>query len=273
MTALWLPGAERLASSHVGGRMAGGPPRVVWHRTVGQGFRGNARFLKAEGFEPHILWDPTTGELGQFLPANRSAYALEHRAGTPETNRAGSMCIQIEVADHGKTWDITSTAMKGWPSLRAWLRDLGIPETWPGGPPPPLGSRAEVSARVWLGKAGHYSHSQVPHNDHTDPGRMDLSVLFPRAAAPAPAVKPAPPPAAPAPAPLPPALVQEDDMAARIKKANNDRQYLVTPQTGAVPIEDPTELGAWSAVHQLPDLQVLPDAQVDALVRAAAARR
>lgn len=184
--ALWMPGATRLSSSHTGQPMLDGPPRAVWHRTVGQGFSGNATFLKKEGFEPHILWDPTTGEIGQFIPANLSGYALEHPSGTTQTNREGKYCVQIEVADHGKTWDITNpvndhgqpTGMKGWPALRDWLGSLGIPEVWPGGAPPALGSRAEVTSGLWLTKAGHYSHSQVPNNHHTDPGHMDLAVLF-----------------------------------------------------------------------------------------------
>lgn len=186
MTDLWMPDVQRLSSSHLGETMLDGPPRAVWHRTVGQGFAGNAAYLKQEGYEPHILWDPTTGELGQFIPANRSAYALEHPSGTTQTNREGKVCIQIEVADHGKTWDITAplsaqgnpTGMRGWPKLRDWLGSLGIPEVWPGGAPPALGHRAEVTSGVWLTKAGHYSHSQVPNNHHTDPGHMDLTVLF-----------------------------------------------------------------------------------------------
>lgn len=175
---LWLPGAQRLASSHTGETMLGGPARVVWHRTVGQDFAGNAAYLAQEGYEPHLLWDPTTGEIGQFLPANVSGYALEHPSGTTQTNREGSVCIQIEVADHGQSWDITSTPMKGWPSIRAWLALLGVPEVWPVGAPPPLNSRQECPTDVWLTRAGHYSHSQVPNNHHTDPGGMDLSIMF-----------------------------------------------------------------------------------------------
>lgn len=175
---LWLPGAQRLATSHAGEQMLGGPARAVWHRTVGQDFAGNANYLRQEGYEPHLLWDPTTGQIGQFLPANVSGYALEHPSGTTQTNREGSVCIQIEVADHGQTWDITSTPMKGWNSIRAWLALLGVPEVWPVGPPPPLNSRQECPLDVWLNRAGHYSHSQVPNNHHTDPGRMDLAVMF-----------------------------------------------------------------------------------------------
>lgn len=158
--------------------MLGGARRVVWHRTVGQDFAGNAGYLAREGYEPHILWDPTTGQLGQYIAANLSGYALEHPSGTTQTNREGEVCIQIEVADHGQSWDITATKMLGWPSLRAWLASLGIPEVWPMGAPPALGCRNEAPVGTWMSSPGHYSHSQVPANHHTDPGHMDLAVLF-----------------------------------------------------------------------------------------------
>lgn len=174
----WLPGAERLPSSHAGGSMAGGPPRVVWHRTAGNDYAGNAAYLRAEGFEPHLLWDPWTGQIGQFLPAAVSAYALRH-AGGPETNRAGQVCIQIEVADRGSTVDITATPMVGLDRIMAWLDGHGIPRTWPAGPPAPLGVDSKSrDPQVWTTRAGHYGHCDVPGNDHTDPGRIDLARLF-----------------------------------------------------------------------------------------------
>ena len=46
----------------------------------------------------------------------------------------------------------------------------GIPRTWPMGPTPPIGQSGTRSVAVWNTKAGHYGHSQVPGNDHTDPG-------------------------------------------------------------------------------------------------------
>ena len=38
------------------------------------------------------------------------------------------------------------------------------------GPTPPIGQSGTRSVAVWNTKAGHYGHSQVPGNDHTDPG-------------------------------------------------------------------------------------------------------
>jgi hypothetical protein len=179
MAKMWCPGAEKIPGSNQGGSgpMTGGPPRVVWHRTVGNDYKGNRDFLRREGYEPHLLWDPTTGELGQFIPADRGAFALQH-TGTQQTNRMGSYCIQIEVADHGKTWDITSTEMVGLPKIIDWLRSLGVPDTLPAGPMADLGHSGKRSPKIWGSKGGHYGHCHVPQNDHTDPGHMDFDKIF-----------------------------------------------------------------------------------------------
>lgn len=178
MPKLWCPNAERILGPHAsGGTMVGGPPRAVWHRTAGGTYESNRDFLRREGFEPHLLWDPHTGQLGQFIPADRSAFALEH-ASTPETNRIGSHCIQIEVVDHGETWDITDTPMKGVEAIVAWLRSLGIPDALPMGKMAKLGRSGRRNPRIWASKAGHYGHCHVPENHHTDPGRMDFRKVF-----------------------------------------------------------------------------------------------
>ncbi len=176
----WLPGAVRLPSDHGGGTYVGGPPRVVWHRTAGGTFASNRSYLRSTGFEPHLLWDPRTGALGQFLPADRSAYALRHPSGSVQTNRQGSVCLQIEVVDHGQTWDITDTPLLGLERILAWLDGWGVPRVWPLGPPSPLsGPRAGGNAQTWLRKAGHYGHCHVPGNTHVDPGRLDVARLTP----------------------------------------------------------------------------------------------
>lgn len=179
MAELWCPGAEKIPGPHAGGSgpMTGGPPRAIWHRTAGGTYESNKAFLIREGFEPHLLWDPNTGDLGQFMPANVGGFAVQHTA-VQQTNRMGRYCIQIEVADHGETWDITSTPMKGLTHIIGWLRQLGIPDVLPAGPMAKLGSNGRRDPKIWGTKGGHYGHCHVPQNDHTDPGRMDFTKIF-----------------------------------------------------------------------------------------------
>lgn len=207
---MWLPGAERVKPSTPGGEMSGGPSRVVWHTTEsGTGdrtFDAAVRYLRSKGSEPHLVWDPTTGRIAQFFPANVSARTVKNDAKSGErTNRTGAFCIQIEVLGRAKD-PFTDGPMKGLPKLIAWLTALGIPPVFPAGNPLPYPQSYGVNnpqrdLKVWRTKAGHYGHSQVPGNDHGDPGKIDVKKLF------APLTKPANPvaekPVAPVPDPAP----------------------------------------------------------------------
>lgn len=192
MPVTWIDGAERLGAGKIGGTMdsPNRPPRAVWHTTesgAGDGaFDAVARYLRSIGAEPHILYDPTTDRLGQFGPLNESARALKND-GASRTNRTGKVCVQIEVLARAATpftgyWKPGPNFRRLMDALRGW----GIPDAFPMGA---LASHygdssAKRSRDVWLNKAGHYGHSNVPGNDHWDPGAISPSKLF--AAAPLP---------------------------------------------------------------------------------------
>lgn len=184
MAELWMPGAERRAEGN-GGSMVGGPPRAVWHITwdsLGPGgkqpaFDSIANYLQNVNYCPHLMWDPWTGKIVQFYPANQSARALSHPAGTVETNRMGSVCIQVEVffspgavRDGKKYMTVADTPCKGLDKIVAWMRSWGVEDAWPSGWPQWSGNSRSVSN--WQNKSGHYGHCHVPGNDHTDPGPM-----------------------------------------------------------------------------------------------------
>lgn len=170
--------------------MSGGPPRAVWHITwdeLGKGgkmpsFDAIANYLKNVDYCPHIMWDPWTGKIVQFYPADQSARALANRTGGVETNRAGSVCLQIEVffspgaVVDGKRYDtVAETPCKGLDAIVAWMRSWGVPDRWPSGVPQWSGNSR--SSSTWLTKAGHYGHCHVPENDHTDPGPMPRNLF------------------------------------------------------------------------------------------------
>jgi hypothetical protein len=180
----WLPGAERRPQNN-GGSMAGGPARAVWHITwdaLGKGgrmpdFDNIANYLRNVDFCPHLMWDPWTGRIVQFYPADQSARALENRAGGVETNRMGQVCLQVEVffspgaVVGGKTYNtVGETPCKGLDRIVAWMRSWGVPDAWPAGWPQWSGNSR--SSSTWLTKAGHYGHCHVPENSHSDPGPM-----------------------------------------------------------------------------------------------------
>ena len=176
--ALWFPGAVRSPQPGAVKLDTSLPPRVTWHITsdVDPGktqpaFSGVAAYLKNAQYCPHLMWDPFTGQVEQYYPADVGSRALK------AWNEDGARHIQIEVLfsrgayRNGKQyWTLADTPLKGFAGIVQWLDSHGIPRTWPMGPTPPIGQSGTRSVTVWNTKAGHYGHSQVPGNDHTDPG-------------------------------------------------------------------------------------------------------
>jgi peptidoglycan hydrolase-like protein with peptidoglycan-binding domain len=181
MANLWMPGAVRHAVGNTGA-MNGGPARAVWHITSNSKdwtFANELGWFTGGGADvaPHLLWDPFTGELAQFFPADSRSLSLQN-AGAVRTNRTGKYCIQIEtVFTEGETVGgkkyatVRDTPCKNLDKIVAWLRSLGIADVWPGGAPTGF-VRDTVSLDSWLKLGGHYGHNQIPGNSHVDPGPM-----------------------------------------------------------------------------------------------------
>lgn len=191
MGTLLIPGAERITPSSSGGIITStAPPRVVWHTTEADPGTASVwdsmiRVLKEKSAEPQVLYDPLTDRLGQFIPLNLSGRALKNDGAT-RTNRVGKVCIQIEVIGRSaKPFTDTWKPGKNFRALMAALRSWGIPDVWPAGPPPRFIAspphnvpESPRSRTIWLNRGGHYSHSQIPGNDHGDPGGINTTALF-----------------------------------------------------------------------------------------------
>lgn len=188
---LWIPGITHLPASSPGGRITSdAPPRVVWHTveaTSGSdaAWTGAIATLNAKSAEPHLLYDPLDDRLGQFLALNTSARALRNDGGSL-TNRVGRACIQIEVvARSAEPFTNYWTPGRNFRALMAAVHSWGIADVWPAGQPPafianpphnvPESSRSRT---IWANRGGHYGHSQIPGNDHGDPGAINIRALF-----------------------------------------------------------------------------------------------
>ncbi|MER5715697.1 peptidoglycan-binding domain-containing protein [Streptomyces sp. NPDC002132] len=189
MPDLWMPGATRLdVGDHA--PTDGGPAKAIGHITWDRNATA-AKPLDLVPYErlvdwfgrnpdgrkvaPHILWDPFTGRFTQFVPANSRSKSLADAPGGTRTNRAGSVVIQVEALYFpycrvdGKVYpSLVDTPCKGWPQLQAWVRSWGVPSDWPMGRPTSFA--ANRSASTWATRPGWYGHSQVPENNHQDPG-------------------------------------------------------------------------------------------------------
>lgn len=182
----YVAGVTRFGGQSIGGAMdtPGNPPRVVWHTTEspagGSYFTSIAAYLIRVGAEPQVIYDPVTDKLGQFGPLNRSGRALRND-GSRRTNREGKVCIQVEVlgrASQPWTKGFDPAKKPNFRKLLAAMRAHGVPDTWPAGKPPATAAAATKRNRsTWQSKGGHFGHSQVPGNDHWDPGGIDTSIV------------------------------------------------------------------------------------------------
>ena len=187
MPELWMPGATRLdIGDHA--PTDGGPAKAIAHITWDE----NATAAKPQDLvpyerlvdwfgrnpdgkpsAPHLLWDPFTGRVTQFCPANSRSKSLVDKPGGTRTNRAGKVLLQVEAlffpycrTPDGKVYaKLADTPCKGWAELNAWIRSWGVPDRWPNGRP----ENCTRDERTWETEAGWYPHAAVPENDHGDP--------------------------------------------------------------------------------------------------------
>lgn len=180
MVDLWMPGAVRDPQPAAVKLNRDLPRRAVQHITadrldengVQPAFQNVATYLKRVQYCPHIMWDPFTGYMEQYYPADVGARALTR------WNEDGFYCVQVEiyfspgmVRDGKRYHTVAETPCKGWAELVAWLDTLGIPRVWPMGSPD---WNSKQDEDVWNTTAGYYGHMQVPGETHTDPGPMPL---------------------------------------------------------------------------------------------------
>lgn len=155
------------------------PPRSVWHitwdalRADGSqpAFGAVGLYLETMQYCPNIMWNPFTGEILQYYPANVGGRALKYN------NQDGRVCIQVEVffspgcvVDGRKYNTVADTPLKGFGTLVSWMETWGVPRRWPMGSPQWQGNSRDVG--IWNGNAGHYGHCNSPGDTHTDPGPM-----------------------------------------------------------------------------------------------------
>lgn len=182
MPDLWCPTAARAAIPGLkgAGSMLGGPSRAVHHTTEGSTARGAEQTYARTGNGPHLTVDYALDVVRQHLPADVAATALRNSDGGVQTNRLGRVCIQIEWVGFAKD-PFTAKRSGAGPNVRGlldWLRAWGVPNAWPMGAPKPYPAsygldNGDRDPQTWSTKAGHYGHSQVPENEHGDPGAID----------------------------------------------------------------------------------------------------
>jgi hypothetical protein len=174
----FMDGVERVvledAGPHVTGR-----PKLCWHSTEGSTIEGAISAYRAKRSAPHFTIDPARDRIVQHISVFKAGRALEHRPGTPETNRARK--VQVEIVGNAKDMrGLTRDELKSLARLARWIeRNAGVPSKCNVEFVPfPSGVPTRLQGQRWLNYSGHLGHMHVPSNDHEDPGALAIRELL-----------------------------------------------------------------------------------------------
>jgi hypothetical protein len=173
----WHPDANKITGNHAGAHTGGGR-KIVWHTTEGDGAEGAIDAYRDKNSWLHFTLEYKNGRerLFQHLPLSVGARALEHPGGTPETNRANA--IQVELvgrAEDTPGWSAGKYAAIA--ELARWIEhNFNVPSTC-GVKFVPVGTERRLSGPDFVDYGGHCGHQHVAHQDkhhHTDPGELRI---------------------------------------------------------------------------------------------------
>lgn len=140
----WMPNATRAhAYRDAGLRQA---DRVIWIESELDEYYSAtlaARYCNATLRSVHLIWDASTGEVVQMLPAERRASWLPYDG------------VQVLVLRAPKTREgLESQSLSGLAGVIAWVTSLDVPNVWPLGPSTPLQLSAPKAD-------GHYIYGNI----------------------------------------------------------------------------------------------------------------
>ena len=198
---MFLPTAQKKTFRGKSGstpRRKDAPSRIVIHTTETNqlpgynGGRAAPHFTIGVGDPGSLTREPLGAvRVWQHVSLNRTAYALKHPRGTPETNHMGAHCIQIEcityvgdqpdhgiVGNRGNLPNALTVALAG--LVREIITTIGginvsdLPELWSATRSSGPKAKQRLTARQWDRFNGICGHQHVPNNSHWDPGAFDI---------------------------------------------------------------------------------------------------
>lgn len=148
------------------------PRKGVLHTTEGS-WAGSLAVFRSRGTPTFMVGRDSASRLrlAQFMPLGEMALTLVDRSGGVRTNRLAIVQIEIVGFAQRDPWlpdEATTRLLAG--LMRVCREQAGIPLRRGGD-----GSR---SPATWTTRAGWFGHSEVPENDHWDPGALQWERLF-----------------------------------------------------------------------------------------------
>jgi hypothetical protein len=168
----WPPGIPAPSASSTRRWVAytSGGRKLLWHTTEGYSLP------RYSGSNPHFTLHPATGQLWQHQPITEPSRALVHSPGTPETNRANVVQVEL-IGFAAQTHDWPDAYYGNIAALARWIEaNHGVPSK----STVAFTSTATHQARRMTGAefiaySGHCGHEHAPPNNvHWDPSRFRI---------------------------------------------------------------------------------------------------
>ena len=181
----WLSGVQRIpnAKAEGGTYVADVPWRFVGHTTevIPSSVAGAVALAGRHEYPPHLWAWPEQNWLAQTVRLDRSAFALKHPAGTPETNKMRA--LQVEVFGFAKDslnkpdefWDWIGENVVKRLIDAGYALDLTNVAPTTGENGAGTGGAVRMSRAAWRAFDGLCVHANVPDNIHWDMGAADLA--------------------------------------------------------------------------------------------------
>lgn len=178
-----IPGFEVIPATSPGGSFNGSPWKLVIHSTEGSSIDGAVGAYRSHGGWPHFTVDPARKRKTQHYELNVSSRALAHPAGTPETNRAGAINVEVvgfaaQVHAWSQDW-LTWLALEVFAPIRAVCPFalaaplfVRYPDSYG------TGAAQRFTRSEWATYSGIVGHQHCPDNDHGDPGALDVTAIL-----------------------------------------------------------------------------------------------
>lgn len=185
---MWLPNAERITGNSAGSMNRDGSRKLLFHSTEGSTIEGAVAAYRANNSWPHLTVDCPRRRVVQHLDLTLAARSLRNTpGGADETNRDGTVLVQIELVGHAATpTDLGSPEDLVWfgqEVVRPICRGLAIPIAtgvrWVSYPASyGTGAAQRLSVAAWDAYSGILGHQHAPDNSHGDPGSIDIAWII-----------------------------------------------------------------------------------------------
>lgn len=184
---MWLGNSQKVLGNSAGAMNGDGSRKLLLHSTEGSTVEGAVAAYRQNNSWPHLTVDCPRRRIVQHLPLDVAARSLRNTSAAGETNREGTVLVQIEMVGTatrpttlGSPEDLVWFAERVVQPICKWGR-IPIASTvrWVSYPASyGLGAKQRLTTAAWDAYSGILGHQHAPENTHGDPGSIDIGWII-----------------------------------------------------------------------------------------------